>query len=543
MASTLERLRAHRSGAPTPQQQTSPDEDTPVLVGAYDRISAAARERGEDARYQFSEEGVDRQWEINQRVAERRGWTIHDRYSDNNRSAFKKDVIRENFQRMVKDLQAGVIQGIICYNMDRLVRRIADLEVLIDIYEETAREGRQLVFATQEGLIDISTPGGRAVARIIVAIATSESEATRRRMLAFFSRERDKGILIAGAWRPFGWNKGEVDGEPGLVINPGEAALIRDAVARVSAHAATWQQVADEWNSLGFKTTRGKAWLARYVREVLTSPRLAGWCLHKGQIAVHSETGELIRARNVQPILTDEELEAILAVAESKRQTGAYSNASGKAWYMLSGLLRCAECGARMRGNVKRKMVGGQVKEFGYYRCGSPNRSRGRDGLPSCGRTVIQMTETDALIEQLVAPIVAEAASDVEVREEKKPYEAELEDLRRQVNEWLEAARTDGVSPKVIMPHLAELDRRINELSQLQSEWARKHVAEVRMVGVTQENWPDLSVEERRAYTKQIISAIYISPAGARQPFSPDRVSVVWRTESESDESLPSASR
>jgi DNA invertase Pin-like site-specific DNA recombinase len=71
---------------------------------------------------------------------------------------------------MLKDLETGVIQGIVVYDLDRLARQPKDLERIIDIYDR-----KPLIFATVQGSIDLSTPDGRTMARVLVAMANKSS--------------------------------------------------------------------------------------------------------------------------------------------------------------------------------------------------------------------------------------------------------------------------------------------------------------------------------------------------------------------------------
>jgi site-specific DNA recombinase len=66
------------------------------------------------------------------------GWEIVDYYDDNNRIAYRKNVIRKEFERLVIDLREGWIDGIVSYDLDPNWRQPKDLERVIDIYDERA---------------------------------------------------------------------------------------------------------------------------------------------------------------------------------------------------------------------------------------------------------------------------------------------------------------------------------------------------------------------------------------------------------------------
>ena len=98
-------------------------------------------------------------------------WTIHRHYSDNDVSAYKDDV-RPEFELLLRDLDNGVIERIVVYDLDRLARRPKDLERVIDIYDTASKSGRTLWFATVHDKIDLSSPDGLTLARVRVALPT-----------------------------------------------------------------------------------------------------------------------------------------------------------------------------------------------------------------------------------------------------------------------------------------------------------------------------------------------------------------------------------
>src|SRR5260370_29084652 len=75
-----------------------------MRVGTYARISDDAEQLGL---------GVGRQQDDTRKLVDLRGWTLADTYLDNDVSAYQPKVIRPDFERMLADLETGVIQGAI----------------------------------------------------------------------------------------------------------------------------------------------------------------------------------------------------------------------------------------------------------------------------------------------------------------------------------------------------------------------------------------------------------------------------------------------
>ena len=71
---------------------------------------------------------------------------------------------------MLTDLRSGVIDGVVVYDLDRLARDNRDLE---DAIETAQYSGK--VWAGVTGSVDLSTDGGRAMARVLVAMQNKSS--------------------------------------------------------------------------------------------------------------------------------------------------------------------------------------------------------------------------------------------------------------------------------------------------------------------------------------------------------------------------------
>ncbi|CQD21636.1 phiRv1 integrase [Mycolicibacterium conceptionense] len=83
-----------------------------------------------------NELAVTRQREDCLKLCHDRGWTDTVEYCDNNVSASKRSTARPAYRRMLADVKAGQIQGIVVWDLDRLYRQPRELEDLIDLADE-----------------------------------------------------------------------------------------------------------------------------------------------------------------------------------------------------------------------------------------------------------------------------------------------------------------------------------------------------------------------------------------------------------------------
>jgi len=132
-------------------------------VGVYARISSDPA----DTRL-----GVDRQVEDCRRLAADLGSAVGDLYVDNDVSAWSGKR-RPEYERLCEDIKAATIDALIAWHPDRLHRSPRELEDFIDLCEAAGNPEIRTVTA---GDVDLSTPNGRMVARMLGVMARGESD-------------------------------------------------------------------------------------------------------------------------------------------------------------------------------------------------------------------------------------------------------------------------------------------------------------------------------------------------------------------------------
>lgn len=457
-------------------------------VGLYARIS----EDPDDVR-----EGVDRQVEDGRLIATARDWEVARVYIDNDLSAYKRKVVRPDFEQMLTDLQAGVIDGIVAYDLDRFVRQPRDLERAIDIYE--TRTG--LVFATVQGDVNLQTADGRTMARVMVAFANKSSADTGRRVARKHLENARKGKPVGG-YRPFGWEDDKA------TIRESEARLARQAVADVIAGKTTGS-IAARWNAEGVTTTVGNPWSYRTVRQYLLQPRLVGYRVHRGEILLdaHGKPVEGQWEPLIDP-LTWDRLQAVFSRPD-KRTRIPRRNARR---YLLTGLVRCGKCNGLMYGNV-------QYNDRHYYTCEGSHRP--------------MMTVSGVGVDRLIGKLIVAKLSSESVEPEASgewEREAELVQAQEKVDQLMTAFLDSKLSEDVVFPRVQALELEIAEMKNDRQAWLATTLGPV-VHSMSGEDWEAMPVDDRRAYAEQLLSAVLIKPVtrllGNR--LDPERVVPVWR--------------
>lgn len=204
---------------------------------AYERIS-----RDPD----LASEAIDRQRVDNKARAKELGWTDLDHIVDRNRSAWRKTGSRKGFNQLIRLIEDGETEGIVVWDLDRLLRRADELEILIK-----AVEARPVPVVTAKGDFDLTDSSGKFTARVLVAAAQKSSDDTQRRI-----RRQMEGREP----RVFGY-----------AYQRENYPVIRRMAKELIA-GRPLSEVAQRLNEAGHRTRLGNSWTYMSVGQVITHP-------------------------------------------------------------------------------------------------------------------------------------------------------------------------------------------------------------------------------------------------------------------------------
>lgn len=275
-----------------------------------------------------------RQREDCQKLAELRGWEVVGVEEDISISAYgTKD--RPAWNRVLDAVDAGDVDVVIAWHIDRMTRNMLDLERLILLSEQHG-----VGVATVTGDIDLTSDVGRMVARILAAVARAEVERKGARQRRANQQRAAEGLPWTSGWRALGYKLVGPKKQRRAVVVPEEAALIQEAAEDV-LNGTSLHEVQRRWGALGVSTPRsakGKTgmWTHSGVRSVLLNPRNAGIARHKG---------EVVGVGQWEPILSLETHTLLVAkLTDPARKVGG-PDKFGLAENLLSGIAVCATCG------------------------------------------------------------------------------------------------------------------------------------------------------------------------------------------------------
>jgi DNA invertase Pin-like site-specific DNA recombinase len=144
------------------------------------------------------------------------GWRVHPTaYDDGGISGGTMD--RPGLNTLLADIEAGLIDTIVVYKVDRLTRSLSDFAKIIEVFD---RKGVSFVAVTQQ--FNTTSSMGRLTLNILLSFAQFEREVTGERIRDKFAASKRKGIWMGGL-PPLGYDAHDRK----LIVNEPEAEQVR----------------------------------------------------------------------------------------------------------------------------------------------------------------------------------------------------------------------------------------------------------------------------------------------------------------------------
>ena len=290
------------------------------------------------------------------------GWVaLPDRYDDGGISGGTLE--RPALQRLLRAVEAGLVDVIVVYKIDRLSRSLMDFARLVETFE---RHHVTFVSVTQQ--FNTTTSMGRLTLNILLSFAQFEREVIGERIRDKFQASRQRGLWMGG-WPPLGYR---VESRRLLVVAT-EAALVQRVFTRF-AETGSVPTVVKELRAAGEVTKArpfsdgrvrgGLPWTKGAVYKLLSNRLYCGDAVHKG-VAYPGEHQAIVGERLWQ---------RVHAVLAEPARTRAGANRA-RVPMLLRGILYgpkgrpMSPSHTRRRGRVYRYYVTREAIEDGYASC------------------------------------------------------------------------------------------------------------------------------------------------------------------------------
>jgi len=394
------------------------------------------------------------------------GWvTLPERYDDGGYTGGNMD--RPAMQRLLAEVEAGRVDCVVVYKVDRLSRSLLDFARIMEAFEQ---HGVSFVSVTQQ--FNTTTSLGRLTLNILLSFAQFEREIIAERTRDKISAARRKGKWTGG--HPvLGYDLAPRGGR--LLLNPAEAQRARAIFELYLAHQALIP-VVEELNRRGWRT---KQWTTRDGKpaggNVFTKNRLFRMltnALYIGKVEYHGG----LYAGEHEAIIDSATWERVQQTLHRNGRTGG-AEVRNRYGALLKGLLHCATCNAGMihTYTVQRS------RRYRYYVCINAQQK----GWKTCATKSVSAPAIEtAIVEQVrrigAAPeVLAATLRELRVHASEKADQLRQEEqalsreLRRLNGELVHAASLVGSQPMTdrladLQDRIATVERRLAEIEKEQ---------------------------------------------------------------------------
>lgn len=315
-------------------------------AAAYARVSGIKQ----------SETSLETQLEEIAKFAETGGLKIKETFIDKITASGKEQ--RPNFEKMIEKALNGEFDFILVYKQDRFHRDNVEEHTII-----RALEANNVFVLSVCERIDTTTPAGRLQRWMMSGINRFYIENLQQEINEKTTKVAEKGYFLGG-YTPFGYKLKQIrDPEASrnrkvFEIEEKEAVIVR-MIFSMFVEGAGYGEIAKKLNLAGHKTKNGNEFSKMSIKDILTNEKYSGvYIFRKGsKHNSHAERTDTIRKENMMPAIVSKE---VFEKAQAKIRKNKKTQTKTKACPLLSGVIFCADCGAKMtfhtRGSPSRYM-------------------------------------------------------------------------------------------------------------------------------------------------------------------------------------------
>lgn len=337
---------------------------------------------------------------------------------------------RPGLKRLLADVEDGLIDALIVYQLDRLSRDVKDFANIYSILEE-----KGVMFISLKESIDTDTPIGKAMMFITATFAQMERETIAARVSDNMSGLAKKGFWVGGN-PPYGYvrERIEVNGKKHVTItkNPEAASYIEWIFDTFLENGYSLQRMETSFMRQGIRTVTGAFFSSTQLHKILTMP----YCVEASQDIYDFYAGMGCQMDPDSPRDKWDGTHGVMIYGRSSEKSGKHIIQPHEKWIvclgyhkpfipankwlavqerlkqntfnktmkydvpLLKGVLRCSNCGCLM--SVSRKKIKTGITS--HYYC----TKRVRQGKDVCDMHAIKCNILDAKVLETFRKIEAD---------------------------------------------------------------------------------------------------------------------------------------
>jgi site-specific DNA recombinase len=453
----------------------SQEQQTPVRtrVAIYVRVSTE-----EQAEYGFS---IDAQLHQLRSYCDLYEKTIFKEYVERGVSG-KNITNRYELQKMLRDAENGLFDEVLVLRFNRLARSTIDLLRIVEHLRK-----HNIAFRSFAESFETETPMGRFALSMMGAVGELERDTILANSKMGSQQRANTGGHIAKP--PIGYKVVilSMNGrkrETRIDVVPDEAVIVR-RIFEQYASGSGLRSIANKLNHDGHLTKRGNPFSTCAIKDIIENPFYVGkirYCryLNWSENRRKGKNPSPTVTEGIHPPIISEVLWDKVQFLRNKKGHATTKRFHGEC--LLTGLLRCPQCGSAMTANpTKNKLKDGSTIVRMYYVCGN-FRSKGSAVCKSNG--IRQLVAEDYVLNRIkevlskphiLRPIV-KSINDRKVnrikplQDELSAVHARLADINIKKMKYLELYEIDQFEKKLFAERLAELESELDLLHARRSE-------------------------------------------------------------------------
>lgn len=388
---------------------------------------------------------------------------------------------RPAMSKLLLDIKDGKISSVVVVKLDRLSRSQKDTLYLI----EDVFMPHGVSFASLNESFDTATPFGRAMVGILSVFAQLERENIFERTRSGMQKRVENGLWMGGGRVPFGY---DYDKELGILVPNKDAETVR-TIYDLYINGYALQTIA---NMCGLK-------YEKLAQQIITRKSNAGYIVYNG----------VEYKGKHEPIISLETYNRAMMLMLERSRKYVTSNSN----YLLTGLVYCGKCGAKMRyqkwGKDKCKLVCYSQQKSKPYLVKDPNCDNARADASAIENIVIGAVFKACKKKIDEEPTQRNRTSPLEILNgQYEMYNKKLKRLYTLYSEDADDALIDTIND--IKQQMEILNKQI-EIAQQDEIISQKAKDIVGHIETIESLWEYSTIQEKRNAIRSLVKSVIIT--------------------------------
>lgn len=438
------------------------------MIRTANRVALYARFSSDNQR----SESIDAQVRAMEAYCKQHSYVIVNTYVDEAKSATTDR--RPAFQQMISDSSSHSFDILLVHKLDRFARNRYDSAV----YKRELKKNGVTVYSVLENLDD--SPESIIMESVLEGMSEYYSQNLAREVMKGMRETALQGKHTGGK-PPLGYDVDPASHK--LVVNEAEAETVR-LIYDMYRDGYGYSSILEVLHEKGSKTKKGQEFQKNSLYSILTNPKYQGMYIFNRSSAksgdgtrnthLYKESEDIITIEGGCPQIVDSTTFKIVQNRiQGNKRAGGRQNA--KTNYLLSGKVRCKECGRMMIGNTR--PCGRNKKIYSAYRCPSKkyacsNKEINREYLESY---VVMLLEEYIFNRDAMKELIQRINNKSEGQaQESSGRESGLEEKLEEIEGGIQNI-ADAIAAGLISEALVQ---RLSELEQEKADLERKLYSE-----------------------------------------------------------------